>query len=104
MSTTIARQVYMDRERATRLDQFAAAEGITPDAVIEHALDLWFQTHSACPELSDELQADWQLLRELETELGPVEVPSAPPIRPEETTFVVGTPVRGRLLRLGEPL
>jgi hypothetical protein len=99
----VAKQVQMDGKRARRLERLAAAEGTTSDVLIERALDLLFQTHASGLELPEELQADWELLQELEAELGPLEPPSAPPIRPEEVRFVVGTPVRRRILRLGEP-
>ena len=102
MSTIVEKQVQMDGERVRRLERLAAAQGTTPDALIEEALDLLFQTHPIQPDIPEALRADWELLQELEAELGPIEPPSAPSIRPEEVRFLVGTPVRGRILRLGE--
>src|SRR2546421_45822 len=99
MSTMVEKRVQMAGDRARRLERLASAQGTTSDALIEKALDLLFQSQPSEPDIPEELQADWELLQELEAELGPLEPSSRPPIRPEDVKFIVGTPIRGRILR-----
>ena len=94
MSVMVEKRVQMAGDRASRLERLAAAQGTTPDALIEKALDLLFQSQVNEPDIPEDLRADWELLQELERELGPIEPPSTPPIYPEDARFIVGTPSR----------
>jgi hypothetical protein len=94
MNTIVEKRAQMTDERARRLERLAAAQGITPDALIEQALDLLFQRQSGEPDISESLRADWELLQELEAELGSIEPSSMSSKRSEEERFIVGTPPR----------
>ena len=89
MDTLVDKQVQMANYRAKQLEQLATTRGIPESILIEEALDMLFRESKR----AETLRADWEQLQQLEAELGPVLPPSAQPIRPEETVYIVGTPM-----------
>ena len=83
MSATVEKQIQLSDEWAQRLEQLAQASGVTESALIEEALDLLFG--------------------EREQSTTPPDQEREQPITPDETVFVVGTPVSPkRLARAGK--
>ena len=104
MNTTVDKQVRLSGHRARRLEQLAAAQGTTENALIKKALDLLFQEQEDDANVSGHLHAHSSLLKQLEAELGPQSLrPKAYTIDPAEVVSFVGTPIDPEILcRVGE--
>ncbi len=83
------KQIHIDADRAARLAELAAGKGVTEDALIGEALDMLFHETA----MRDELRADWQMLRQMEAELGlmPAYIPVK--INQEDIVSVAATPI-----------
>ena len=100
MNTVTAKRVQIDAQRAQRLEQIAAINSTTEDALVAQALDLLFREQ----EKQDASTEDWEVLRQLEKELGPAPRRQKVTIDPKEIVSVVGTPINQTQIRhVGEP-
>ncbi len=103
MSAIVEKQVQIADYRAKRLEQLAAARGVTEDALIEEALELLFREQERQAAREAALREDWELLQQLEAELGPL--PSHPKLKIDldDAAVIVGTPIDpARIRRIGE--
>ncbi len=83
------KQIHIDADRAARLASLAAGKGVTEDALVGEALDMLFHETA----LHDELRADWQMLRQMEAELGPTPTRTSININHEDVVSIAATPV-----------
>jgi hypothetical protein len=105
MSTVVEKQVQVADYRAKRLEQLAAERGVTENALIEEALDLLFREQERQAAREEALREDWEQLRQLEAELGPIPPSSRPvlKINPEDIVPFAGTPIDpDRIRRIGD--
>ena len=99
MSLVVDKVVRLSDERARRLGQLAADKGVTEDALIEEALDLLFQEQEEAIDIDAAIQADVELLRQLEAELGPSTARIVPPLDPADIVVTHAVPIRPELVR-----
>jgi hypothetical protein len=95
MNATVEKHMQIAQDKAKRLEELAAARGTSENALFEEALDLLFRAK----ETEAAIQVGWELLQQLEGELGPVPSSTVPPIRPEDTVFLGGTPLSPERIR-----
>jgi hypothetical protein len=100
MSAVVEKQVQLAEYRAKRLEQLAAAKGTTENALIEAGLDLLFREQERQAAREEALRDDWEQLRQLEAELGPLPQSRARrKINPDEIVSIVGTPIDPATIR-----
>src|SRR5579883_2702494 len=104
MGTVVEKRVQIDSHRAKQLEKLAGMQGTTESALIEAGLDLLFQEYANLNSGDDALRADWEFLRQWESEFGSLET-RAPALKidPNEIVSIVGTPVNpAKVRRIGD--
>ena len=101
MSTVVDKKVQISVDRARRLEQLASERATTENALVEESLDLLIHEQTRQAALDALLEEDREELRRLESELGPLPIPSGRPHPIDRTKIVsiVGTPIDPRRLR-----
>ena len=96
----LGKPVCLPEEYALKLKRLATTFAVTETSLLQEALDLLFQR-----EFEADALADWEYLKEIEAELGPLPPrPSGFTINPADIVSIVGTPIDPKSIRRrGEP-